>query len=230
MVRFFRHSGFAVILIFPVIPAPAGIYARRFPVIPAQAGIYALRFARHSGFSPVIPAQAGIYARRFPHHSGFRRNPRATIFRHSGASRNLRAAIFRHSGASRNLRVAICPVIPAQAGIYALRWTPVFAAMTAPYPNHPKKHHRRRWQASTPAAPTGLHRKIGRPTPQCATRGNRPGGGQYGKKCARPRFLSAAALRPAKSPSAAPNPANPDKIRQNSAPIPIDKRQFRPLY
>ena len=91
----------------------------RLTVIPAKAGIYALRFT-------VIPAQAGIYALRF--------------CRHSGASRNLRIAIYRHSGASRNLCIAILPsfrrkpestrcgfaVIPAQAGIYALRFLPSF--------------------------------------------------------------------------------------------------------
>ena len=31
-------------------------------------------------------------------------------------------------------------VIPAKAGIYALRWTPVFAGMTDPYLNHLKRN------------------------------------------------------------------------------------------
>ena len=34
--------------------------------------------------------------------------------------------LFRHSGASRNLRAAVFPVIPAQAGIYAPRLFPSF--------------------------------------------------------------------------------------------------------
>ena len=32
------------------------------------------------------------------------------------------------------------PVIPAQAGIYALRWTPVFARVTGPHLNHLKRN------------------------------------------------------------------------------------------
>ena len=67
--------------------------------------------------------------------------PSSRFFRHSN--------LFRHSGESRNLRPAmdsgfsvilIFPVIPAKAGIYALRWTPLFAGMTSPYPNHPKRN------------------------------------------------------------------------------------------
>ena len=34
--------------------------------------------------------------------------------------------------------ILIFPVIPAQAGIYALRWTPVFAGATVCQPNHLK--------------------------------------------------------------------------------------------
>ena len=43
----------------------------------------------------------------------------------------------RHSGFSV---ILIYSVIPAQAGIYALRRTPLFAGMTAPYLNHPKRN------------------------------------------------------------------------------------------
>ena len=68
--------------------------------------------------------------------------PVIPLSRHSDSS--------RHSGASRHLRPTISPsfrrkpestpydfpVIPAQAGIYAPRRTPVFAGITAPYTNH----------------------------------------------------------------------------------------------
>ena len=42
---------------------------------------------------------------------------------------NQAVRFFRHSN---------FPVIPAKAGIYALRWTPVFAETTDPHLNHPK--------------------------------------------------------------------------------------------
>ena len=92
----------------------------------------------------VIAAQAGIYgvwsyapSFRLPQPS-FRRKPESMAcshtHRHCGASRNLWSAVI--------LTVIPAPpvVIPAQAGIYALRWTPVFAGMTGPYLNHPKRN------------------------------------------------------------------------------------------
>ena len=44
--------------------------------------------------------------------------------------------------------IPIFPVIPAKAGIYALRWTPVSAAMTDPHPN--------RLNRTTATAPTAF--------------------------------------------------------------------------
>ena len=114
----------------------------------------------------VIPAQAGIYG-GWSHSPSFRRKPESMadghIHRHSGESRNLRATmgfgfrrrggrpaqpprpcghIHRHSGESRNLgRMVTFTVIPAQAGIYALRWTPVFAGATEPHLKPPERKH-----------------------------------------------------------------------------------------
>ena len=138
-----RHSGESRnpgrVVTFTVIPAPQ-------TVIPAQAGIYALR-SRSPSFRLLQPS--------------FRRKPESMrcghTHRHSDSPN-------RHSGASRNPgRVVTFTVIPAQAGIqgvwshspsfrlpptvipacagiYALRWTPVFAGMTGPYLNHLKRN------------------------------------------------------------------------------------------
>ena len=109
-------------------------------------------FLRHSaGFSVI------------PDFSSFRR-----FFRHSGESRNLHAAMdsgFRRSDGStppphrQRFQAgglffvipvfSVIPVfrhsagfsvIPAKAGIYTLRWTPVFARATDPHLNHPKRN------------------------------------------------------------------------------------------
>ena len=97
----------------------------------------------HNGFAPPLarppmpPAAFPIRWFNFP--------------RHSGASRNLRPAIspsFRRKPESTPCDFPIIPacagiyalrfpVIPAQAGIYAPRRTPVFAGITAPQLNRP---------------------------------------------------------------------------------------------
>ena len=139
------------------------VRAAIFTVIPAQAGIYGVwsdspsfrrkpesmacgHNNRHSGASrnlwravrsTVIAAQAGIQCVRLDPPS-FRRKPESMACGH----------MHRHCGASRNPgRVVICTiipaspaVIPAQAGIYAPRWTPVSAGMTGPYLNHLKRN------------------------------------------------------------------------------------------
>ena len=125
---------------------------RRSPSLPAIPPRACGHIHRHSGASrnpgrvvrsTVIPAQAGIQGAwsypppfRLPQPS-FRRKPESRACGH----------IHRHSDFS---------VIPAKAGIYSLRWTPVFAGMTDPHLNHlkrnttaagaglPSPHHRRR--------------------------------------------------------------------------------------
>ena len=104
-----RHTG-----AFFVIPACAGIQVV-WPYSPS----YRLPRPSYRRIIFVIPACAGIYG-LCPYPPSSRR-----IFRHSGASRNLPAAIFRHSN---------FPVIPAPAGIYALRFSviPIFPVIPAP--------------------------------------------------------------------------------------------------
>ena len=72
------------------------------------------------------------------------------FFRHSGflSFRLFPIPVFCHSGFAV---ILIFSVIPAKAGIYALRWTPVFAGATDPHLKHPKGN---TTPARTPATPS----------------------------------------------------------------------------
>ena len=58
--------------------------------------------------------------------------------------RCIAATAMRQRFQSSGLNFSVIPtpptVIPAPAGIYALQWNPIFAAATAPHPNHLKRN------------------------------------------------------------------------------------------
>ena len=107
-------SGSSAIPIFPAIPI--------IPVIPAKAGIYTLRW------TPVLPS--------FQFSPSFRRKPESTRCDRLRFSPERRAHTNHPTGFSvipAFPPFQFFPVIPAKAGIYALRWTPVFARATGPH-------------------------------------------------------------------------------------------------
>ena len=80
-------------------------------------------------------AQAAFPSRWFDFPS-FRFFVIAPVFRHCAGFSSLRqffviAPVFRHRAGFSV--IPIVPVIPAKAGIYALRWTPIFARATNPH-------------------------------------------------------------------------------------------------
>ena len=123
-----RHCGASRHLraaICPLIPAQAGIHARRFAPSfrrkPESTRCDFPSFRRKPESTrcdfPVIPAQAGIYALRFSCHSGASRNLRVAIFpSFQRKPESTRCAFPRHSGASRNLPNPSTPPLPVKSG------------------------------------------------------------------------------------------------------------------